>query len=387
MNTAQAAQVDSFDFSMTDKLVNAAVAERILPGGVLLVGYHDRIVCHKAFGEMRYRDNGESVEAIDKQTIFDLDRLTASLVTTSLLMHFVQSGRIGLDERLTRYIDGFGIFGKSVVTIRHALANTSGLPASFPFFELFEQPNSSRKGRILTSRSATEHVMHKINEFSLKARPGVVQSFSEVGFLILGRLIEVLSGYTLSQVAHKALFRPLGLRQTGFIDLSLLHQGKLEPVAGLIAPTLDCGWRDREICGEVKDENCWAMGGVSGVSGLFSSAIDVHLLCRELIAGYHDQSPMFSKETVREFWRADSEFPDGWRLGWGSPESIFGLADPGESVAMSGETGSSIWIDPDRALHVIFLSNASYPARLTKKFNAFLPKLYSSCWKALQVGA
>jgi len=127
------------------------------------------------------------------------------------------------------------------------------------------------------------------------------------------------------------------------------------------------------------------MGGVSGASGLFSSAIDVHLLCRELIAGYHGQSPMFKKDTVSEFWRPSPDFPDGWRLGWGSPETTFGLSDPGTTVAVSGETGSSIWIDPERALHVIFLSNASYPSKLTKKFNSFVPKLYSSCWKALQV--
>jgi len=221
MNTAPAVQAGNFDFAQTERLIEAAIGEHILPGGVLLAGYHEQIVYHKAFGKMRFVENGENPEPISQHTIFDLDRLTAALITTSLMMHFCQSGRIGLDERLTRYIDGFGIFGKSVITVRDVLSNTSGLISNFPFYELLEQPHSSRKGRILTSRAATEHVMHKINEFSLKSRPGLVQAFSEVGFILLGRLVEVLSGYSLSQVAQKALFRPLGLRQTGFIDLAL----------------------------------------------------------------------------------------------------------------------------------------------------------------------
>ena len=97
MNMAQAVQPGSFDFSAAESLIQSAINERLLPGGVMLVGYHDQIVSHRAFGEMRYPEDGVSAEPIEKHTIFDLDRLTSALVTTSLLMQVTQSGRIGLD--------------------------------------------------------------------------------------------------------------------------------------------------------------------------------------------------------------------------------------------------------------------------------------------------
>ena len=357
--------------------MEAAVARDTFPGVVVLVNVDGQIVFHHAVGN-RTREPTRS--PMREDTIFDLASLTKPLATSIAMMIMLKERKIALDDRVTRFFHNFGVYGKTHVTFRHLLANTSGLPSWRPYWK--EILRIEREGRInfTASRGAKEYVYEAIQRERPEAAAGARTLYSDLGFMLLGAAIEEVSGMPLDRFCHDRIYKPLGLRSTSFIDLSVLRTRRLEPIAEMIAPTEHCPWRRRVLCGEVHDDNAFAMGGVAGHAGLFSSARDIDRIATVLRECYDGQSLFLSAQIVREFWKRDDTVGSStWALGWDTPstrESTAGGELSRHAVGHVGYTGTSLWIDLDRAMHVIVLSNRVHPTRDNDKIREFRPLIH-----------
>jgi CubicO group peptidase (beta-lactamase class C family) len=224
-----------------------------------------------------------------------------------------------------------------------------------------------------------------------RARPdyplGAKAVYSDLGFLLLGELVELVSHQPLDRFCQDRIFRPLGLRATAFIDLDRVRAEKLAPVTDMIAPTEKCAWRQKILCGEVDDDNAFAVGGVAGHAGLFANAEDVHRIAARLQAAADERDPWLPAAIVREFWRREGSVPDStWALGWDTPSregSMAGTRISGNAVGHLGFTGTSIWIDRERGAHVVFLTNRVHPSRTNERIKTVRPAVHDAVFEAL----
>lgn len=364
---------------------SSARRRHAFPGAVLLVGRGGEVLYHKAFG---CRSLVPRVTPMKADTVFDVSSLTKVIVTTTLMMRLVESGLLSLDRRLSRIIQTFGTHGKEQMTLQHLLTHCSGYPATTPFYKQIAKLDSGSRAGVMTSRGAVEFVYSEIARAKLENLPGKVTRYSDVGFILLGNVIEVSSGgKTLDKIAQEQIFAPLRLASTGFVDLSKIRRRGLAPVTDVIAPTIECPWRGRLICGEVHDENAWAMGGVAGHAGIFSTARDVHTFATEMINCFHGRGSLVSKETVRRFWTRDETVPGStWALGWDTPSptgSSSGKHFSEGSVGHLGFTGCSLWIDPEHEIDVILLSNRIHPSIENVTIREFRPQIHDLVMEAL----
>ena len=371
-------------FDQAAAVVDEAVDSRVFPGAVLLVAQHGEVLHHAAFGSRSLEPQQTRMEP---DTVFDLSSLTKPLATTTALMLLVREGKIRVEDRVTRFIPNFGVHGKAGVSVRHLLAHCSGLAALRPFHrEIAEAPRNQRPSR-LASRGAREFIYEQIHRARLEYPPGTRSLYSDLGFLLLGELVELVTGTSLDRFCHERIFRPLGLRSTGFVDLERLRLGGLSPVTSAIAPTERCPWRGKILWGEVHDDNAWAAGGVAGHAGLFSGAADVHALVCRLRASALGQDSFLPADIVRRFWTRDGLVPDStWALGWDTPSptgSSAGTRVSAQAVGHLGFTGTSLWIDFERDAHVIFLTNRVHPTRQDERIRDVRPRLHDAVWEAL----
>ncbi|HXF75967.1 MAG TPA: serine hydrolase domain-containing protein, partial [Methylomirabilota bacterium] len=233
------------NFESVDNAFEEAVADGVFPGAVALVSKDDRIVYERAFG---YRSLLPQKAPMEISTIFDLASLTKPIATTVGIMLLVREKKLRLDDQVTRVIPMYGVFGKSLTTFRQLLNHSSGLPAWKPFFE--DIVKSEKAGRInfVASRAAKNYVYEQIHREKPATPPGAEIAYSDLGFILLGEAIEILTGHNLDRFCQERIFKPLGLRSTGFVDLSQLRARRLQPVEDMIAPTENCPWRKRILC-------------------------------------------------------------------------------------------------------------------------------------------
>src|SRR5689334_19137554 len=267
------------DFGGVEDCFERAVAEGVFPGAVLLVGQQDAIVYQRAFG---HRSLVPQQTPMLADTIFDLASLTKALATSVAVMLLVREKKLRLDDQVTRVIPMYGVFGKSLTTFRHLLNHSAGLPAWKPYFEEIRKSEKTGRVNFVASRAAKNYVYEQIHRERPEAAPGTRTVYSDLGFMALGEVIEILTGNTLDRFCQEKIFQPLNLRSTGFVDLTRIRTRRLQPADEMIAPTEDCPWRKKILHGEVHDDNAYAMGGVAGHAGLFSSACDVHTLIARL---------------------------------------------------------------------------------------------------------
>lgn len=365
-------------FDAVEREMDVAVQRRVFPGAVLLVRQGSRVFYHRAFG---YRSLEPTTTPMREDTIFDVASLTKPLATTIAVMLLVREGKIRLDDRVTRLFHNFGVYGKTHVTFRSLLNHSSGLPAWKPYFKKVLQ-TQKQQGRVnfLSSPQAKTFVYQEIHREHPDYPTGSKSVYSDLGFMLLGEAVEEISRLSLDRFCSERIFRPLGLRSTAFVDLSLLRRRGLEPVSEMIAPTENCGWRKKILCGEVQDDNAWAMGGVAGHAGLFSSAKDVAAIVMRLVDCYFGRHEMIPQKIVREFWKRDETVPSStWALGWDTPSatgSSAGTTFPPTAVGHLGFTGTSIWYDPERDLLVVLLSNRVHPDRNNEAIREFRPHIH-----------
>jgi CubicO group peptidase (beta-lactamase class C family) len=365
-------------FDRIEQEMANAVQRGVFPGAVLLVRAGTRIFYLRAFGHRQI----EPIRApMAEDTIFDLSSLTKPLATATSIMLLVRDGKLRLDDRVTRFLHNFGVYGKTHVTIRHLLCHASGLAAWRPFYKDIQQiEKRGEKVNFLGSAAAKEYVYDAIGHERPEAPAGVRAVYSDLGFILLGALVELASGTTLDRFYQDRVVRRLGLRATSFIDLGLVRSRRITPVTEMIAATERCPWRKRVLCGEVHDDNAWAMGGVAGHAGLFASARDIDTLLCLLRNAWAGQDQALPAELVREFWTRDRSTPGStWALGWDTPSpsgSQAGSRFSSDTIGHLGFTGTSIWMDLARDRHVVLLSNRVHPIRDNQAIKEFRPFIH-----------
>jgi CubicO group peptidase (beta-lactamase class C family) len=372
--------------------VEAAFAEAVekgaIPGATLVVRVGGDIAYEGAFG---FRAIVPDRSPMRLETVFDLSSLTKPLATTVAVMMLTRDAKMRLDDRLTRFFHNFGVHGKSHVTFRHLLAHSSGLAAWRPFYQQIADVERSGKVNFMASRGAKEFVYEEIHREKPEAPTATRTIYSDLNFIVLGEAVEQVSGVALNRFCRDKIFRPLGLRATDYIDISLVRTRRLEPVPEMFAPTAVCPLRKRLLVGEVDDENAYAMGGVSGHAGLFAPVKEVDRIAAELLACYAGQSDFVPQKIVQQFWSRDSAVRGStWALGWDSPSleySSSGHRFSAAAVGHLGFTGTSIWMEPARGIAISLLTNRVHPRRENQAIRDFRPKIHDLIMEALGVNA
>jgi beta-N-acetylhexosaminidase len=341
-----------------------AVADHAFPGGVLAVGYNNELIVHE-FGRQTYDTNSP---AITSDTIYDAASLTKPVVTSTLVAMQAEAGRIGLDLPVARYIpewnDGPNPDWRKTVTVRNLLTHTSGLPAHKDYF--------------LTLHSKREFIAAICKE-SLEYEPGSKTIYSDLGFILLGEILERAAGKTVDQLAQEEIFAPLQMAGTTF--------NPSKNIWPRIAPTEnDATFRKRLLQGEVHDENAFAMGGVAGHAGMFTTAPDLAAFCQMMLnGGVYGHHRMLTRATISLFTTPQTVAGNARTLGWMSPtpNSSSGRYFSPRSFGHLGYTGTSIWIDPDRKIFVILLTNRVNPTRENDKIAAVRPAVHDAVIESL----
>ncbi|MBI4488582.1 MAG: beta-lactamase family protein [Deltaproteobacteria bacterium] len=371
-------------FSLVENAFKEAVAQGVFPGAVALVSKGDEVVFERAFG---WRSLVPDKTPMQLDTIFDLASLTKPLATTTAILLLVREKKVHLEDRVTRFVPNFAVFGKTHVTFRHLLAHCSGLPAWRPYYEEIVKEEKEGKINFVASRAAKSYVFEQIRRERPASPPGTRSLYSDLGFMLLGEVIEEISGRTLDRYCQEKIFKPMGLRSTSFVDLTQLRTRRLQPIQEMIAPTENCPWRRKILCGEVHDDNAYAMGGVSGHAGLFSSARDIHLFLTRLRHCTRGEDPFLPGVLLQEFLsRDDTVKGSTCALGWDTPSSensSSGSYFSPHSVGQLGFTGTSIWWDLERDCHIILLTNRIHPTRNSDKIRGFRPYIHDLIMKSL----
>ena len=354
---------DAAKLLAVDTVVMQAIRDSAFPGAQLLIVKDGAIVCKNSFGKLEYRSDSPRVNT---STMFDLASLTKVVATTAAIMKLYDDGKLALDEKVVRYLSEFGKRGKENITVRNLLLHNSGLPA---FKQLYR-----------TCSSATE-ALDSVFNTELIYRPGDSTVYSDFGFIVLGKVVEKITAVPLDVYVAKTFFEPLGMEKTMF--------NPPDSVRSNIAPTeIDTVWRKRAVQGTVHDETAALLGGVAGHAGLFSTVSDLAVYAQMLLnGGSYGGNRYFKPETVQLFTQKQNT--GGTRmLGW-DEKTMNGYSTAGSlfgerSFGHTGFTGTSIWIDPERKIFVILLTNRVYPTRDNHKIRAVRPAIHDAVMRALK---
>ena len=374
-------------WSEVERAFNDAVEQQVIPGATLVVRRGADVAFEGAFGFRSIEPNRTPAKI---ETVYDLSSLSKALATTVAVMILARDSKFRLDDRVTRFFPNFGVHGKTTITFRELLAHCSGLAAWRPFYQRIADIESSGRVNFMASRGAKEFAYEEIHREKPDAKPRTKTIYSDLGFIVLGETIEKIAGMSLNRFCREKILRPLGLRATDYIDISLVRSRRLEPVADMFAPTGFCPSRKRLLVGEVDDENAFAMGGVAGHAGLFAPVREIDRLARELIACYAGRSDFVPQKIIREFWTRDTTVPGStWALGWDMPSpenSSSGHRFSPAAVGHLGFTGTSIWIEPDSEVAISMLTNRVHPRRDNEKIREFRPRIHDLIMDALAGG-
>ena len=341
--------MDSAALARVDRLLEAAVGDSTTPGAAIAVGRHGRLVRLRGFGTL---DWSPGSPAVTDSTLYDLASLTKVIGTTTAVMLLVEAGRIVLDTPVGDVLPEWSEGWKAEVTIRDLLLHRGGLPPFRPYW------------RELSGREAYRAA---IADAEAAYRPRSRTVYSDLGFITLGLVVERATGIGLDAFLDTRVFAPLGMRDTGFLPSAVL--------ADRIAPTeIDTVFRHRLVHGEVHDENAFALGGVAGHAGLFSSArdlarfggwvLDAARAGRGLETASGGPEGLPAPATVDSFTRRAAG-ASSRALGWDTPgaRSSSGRFFSQDAFGHTGFTGTSVWVDPERDVFVVLLTNRVHPTR------------------------
>lgn len=320
-----------------DELVNAGIAEGKLPGAVVMIGHRGSIVFHRAYGQ---RQTSPEPLPMEPDTVFDLASLTKPIATATAVMRLVDAGQIELDDAVGQHLPRFANRGKEAVTVRQLLLHVGGLIPDNSMNDYQDGPEQS---------------IEKFLNLGLNYEPGSNFRYSDVGFQVLGELIRAKTGQDVAQYAAESIFEPLGMLETTYLPA--------EPLRLRAATTQQR--EGRWMVGEVHDPRAYAMGGIAGHAGLFSTADDLAVYAQMMLCdGSYGDAMILKPDTVRRMTRA-YDVPRGVRgLGWDKRSGY--SSNRGKSMTEAafghgGFTGTAIWIDPGLDLFVVFLSNRVHP--------------------------
>lgn len=352
-------------FSAATRVLTDAIQAHAFPGcafGVLAGG---NVALHSALGRFTYEANAPTVQP---DTVFDTASVTKVVVTTAAAMLLYQRGTLDLELPVAELLPGF-IVGREPgsyarhVKIRHLLAHNAGLPGYVKFFEQHSTPLG---------------LLRACLELPLEAAPGERAEYSDPGFILLGKALEVLTHEPLPRFAQREIFGPLGLTST-----------RVQPpfsMRSLIPPTEeDTTFRYRTIQGEVQDENAYVLNGCAGHAGLFSNVADLLRFAGEILSAATGSGKIFEPATIQRF--AERQAPEGSSrtLGWDTPSenSSSGKHFSVHSIGHLGYSGCSLWIDLAAEIAIVLLTNRTWPDRKNDAIRAIRPAFHNAIREAL----
>lgn len=355
-------------FASTYSLLEEAFADKAFPGAAFGVLANNEIVALDGVGRFTY---DPLAPAVTRSTVYDLASVTKVLATTAMAMVLFERGAFTLDQSVAEWLPAFvegdppgGL--RRLVTLRNLLAHASGLPG---YARLFE-----------TSRDRSALVA-ACERLPLETAPGAHAEYSDPGFILLGEILGKLAGEPIDRFCAREIFAPLQMTSTCF-------RPPVTWVSSICPTEEEQSIRRRVLQGEVQDENCFVMGGVSGHAGLFSNVLDPLLFARCLLNGglLPDGGRLFAPETIRLFTMR-AELPPGSSraLGWDTPSapSSSGRFFSAQSAGHLGYSGTSLWIDFERRAAVTLLTNRTWPHRQSQKIRQIRPRFHDAIIEAI----
>jgi beta-glucosidase-like glycosyl hydrolase/CubicO group peptidase (beta-lactamase class C family) len=347
-----------------DEVVERAVKDSAFPGAVLVIARNGIVVHEKAFGAFDYELYSKSVET---NSIFDLASCTKVISSTSAVMRLVGEGKLNLDEPVVKYFPEFAQNGKEHITIYNLLVHNSGLVAWGKFYEKCKTP---------------QELLDSIFAARLTYKTGDTTIYSDLGLITTGKIIEKITGTTLDRYVDSVFFKPLGMNSTMY--------NPPERLWSRVMPTeVDDYWRKTGVAikGTVHDENAWALGGVSGHAGLFSTAPNLAIILQmELNGGTYGGERYLKEDVLQRFTTRQSQ-KSSRGIGWdtkASPRSWAGRLISEKAFLHTGFTGTSVVVDPTRNLIVVFLTNRVNPTRNNQKIASVRPRVHDAVVSALK---
>ena len=330
-----AAEINLKKLEGIKEIVEESIEQKKIPGAVVLVLNQGKIVYKQAFGN---KSLYPSTEPMTTDTIFDLASLTKPIATGTSIFKLVEAGKLRLSDKVKLHLPELTEPAWETITLEHLLTHTSGLPAG--------NASSDYKEGITQS-------IKKINNLKLLAPPGERFTYSDIGFIMLGEIVQRTSGRLLDQFSRDEIFLPLGMKETGY--------NPSETLKPRIAPTQK--EKDGMLRGVVHDPRARLLNGIAGHAGLFSTVDDLALYCAMILNP--SNSKVLSHASIRTMTQARA-VPNGWRtFGWDCDTAFSSnrgeLFPKGSTFGHTGFTGTSIWFDPASQTAVIFLSNRVHP--------------------------
>ena len=352
--------------SPLSSLFEKAVKNRVFPGAAVAVSLGGGVDRQRFFGEYGFFSHDQkNGKPLSGDAFFDLASLTKPLATALSVLHLCTLGTLTLDDRLDALLEEDISAPQRDISLRHLLCHSSGLASYQPYYTALGRIPLEERKNALKKMILAEPLSYGTGSQAL---------YSDLGFLLLGFIIEQKGKIPLDQYVRKSIFRPLSLHKTVFFH-RLSSGEKLKNCV----PTEYCAWRKRTVCGEVHDENAYCLDGVAGHAGLFGTAAGVLSMLTFLLDAWRQREDpgIFSGEKLRQFLQRQCiPAASTWALGFDTPsekKSSSGQYFSASSVGHLGFTGTSFWIDPERDLVVILLTNRVHPHRNNTLIRQFRP--------------
>ena len=337
-----------------------------------------------ALGVGRLTDSEESA-AVTPDTVFDLASITKPVATVSAVSLLMQEGKVGLEDTLASWIPEAKLSPYADVTVEMLMAHAAGFPAWAPLFESTAPPH-------LGTGDAFKDYLPMILGMKPEAPPAGIEIYSDLDFMLLGRIVELASKKPFAKFVRSRVLEPLGLEGTDFLPMRgegpIVSKGEIEFDDDEIAPTADCHWRKRRVHGEVDDLNAYALGGAAGHAGLFGTAIDLMAYALEVLDGLEGDGMLFEEEMLG-LWlsRPFEQLPGSFTLGWDSVSAkgtLTGGKFGEQAIGHHGFTGTTFWIDPATGTAMALLTNRTYFPGGPEKINRIRPEFFNAAWEDLE---
>jgi len=364
-----------------DRCIQTGVADKTFSGAACIASVGGKIFHRGIYG---CPSTPPPVRKLGFDALFDLASLTKPLGTGLAALLLASQNRLDLNASITKTIPELKDAKFEKVTIDMLLEHTSGLPAVRNYGQDLERAEAKliASERTLGTSKAMTFVRAALADLRLESEPGTKVVYSDVGFILLGLIIENIVGKPLDVYLAREVYRPLGLHDDLFFVRLDDDRGRQRLLRRTFAATEDCKWRKKLLQGEVHDPNAWAMGGVAGHAGLFGTVDAVWTLVKSLWESYKGDSRVFHNGTVRRFWTRSKRLRDTTRtLAWDTPSAqnpSAGKRFSLTSVGHLGFTGTSVWIDLSTDIIGVVLTNAAHPTPEGKqeKMQKFRPRVY-----------
>jgi CubicO group peptidase (beta-lactamase class C family) len=356
------------DFPEAHRLLREAVEAHVFPAACVEVGRRDGVVWRAPFGAMTFDPYAPPATP---ETIFDLASLTKVIATATLAMRAIDSGRLALDQPVACWLRAWRGADREAVTIRHLLTHSAGLCAYLPLY------------RDCTGRADFEQA---ICTLPLEYRPGERSIYSDLGFILLGFILEDAAPPAAGYLGAPGTFDPDASLTAQFRRIAMYLTA--EPLAfkpprawrSRSAPTEVDEWRGRLLTGEVHDENCWALGGAAGHAGLFGTAAAVGAFARAVLRTIAGEPILAAPDTMRTFITRGETPGSSRALAWDTmlPTSSCGRLLSPTAIGHTGFTGTSLWIDRARDLYIVLLTSRVHPTRDNEAIRVVRPRVHDA---------